>query len=406
MYLSAREKFILQEFVIADQHTISVEHLMNILSITDRSVYRELDSLDLQLNSVNAEIRKVENGVYLLQANVEALANIKEAIESDEERGLSVRERQTAILLDLISASRELPVGYFCNEYLISPMTFLNDLHVLEGKLVHLPFRFVNHDGNYTVDIGEKFRRLLIVHLLCEELEDQQLLRVSQKENHFWRYIPREFVNAATSIMREEMKKGKYQDLTHKKIKYLTILHAIEIHRYEEGHIIDPESTRKGFSEDSLAEARYLFKIFAEWTDSTYSDAEVFIWAEKYEAFVSKYEYSFYGIQYHGGFTFQVKQLIEYVSGVMGVDFMADEQLFQLLLMHLHAMFDKVAIEQMQLDNPMLKEVVIEYNNVAEAVRVAQLMYFPEVTFSDEEIAYVVIHFVNSIVMNQENVGA
>jgi mannitol operon transcriptional antiterminator len=51
----------------------------------------------------------------------------------------------------------------------------------------------------------------------------------------------------------------------------------------------------------------------------------------------------------------------------------------------------------MQLQNPMLQNALEEYSDIAEAVRVSQLLYFPEVTFQDEEIAYVVMHFANSL---------
>ena len=52
MYLSPREKQLLAEF-LSSPSPVSIQKMMNLLKVSKRTVYRELDNLEVSLKSVN-----------------------------------------------------------------------------------------------------------------------------------------------------------------------------------------------------------------------------------------------------------------------------------------------------------------------------------------------------------------
>jgi mannitol operon transcriptional antiterminator len=405
MYLSSKEKVILQEFVNSPTN-VEVENLMNLLNLNKRKVYQELDELDLKLNEIYAEFVKVKRGNYCLFANEDALKKIVEAINDHIELTHSLNQRQNAILLDMATAKEPISIQYFCQEYYIDRMTFMSDIRVLANRLKNLPI-VIKSDGGYILETNEQLRRFLIAHLLSAELTGNELSPDSKEDNQFWRYLSKRSVDMAYRVAVKEIQANPL-NVSRQKMKYLILFLAVSIQRADENDKIYVEEYNKDLPKDVLDLTFRILKGIEDYTGAVYPTSAKYVWAMQIDEYTQKMDYEFFGMKYDAAFTAQVKRLVDYVSTTVGIGFSDDPALFQLLLMHLHAMFSEVTIEQMQMQNPFLQEALDEYSDIAEAVRIGQFLYFPEVSFSDEEVSYVVMHFANSLLTfckSQENVS-
>ena len=77
MYLSPREKQLLAEF-LSSPSPVSIQKMMNLLKVSKRTVYRELDNLEVSLKSVNASLKKAARGSFVIEASEEVLEQLKE----------------------------------------------------------------------------------------------------------------------------------------------------------------------------------------------------------------------------------------------------------------------------------------------------------------------------------------
>ncbi|MCF0232278.1 MAG: PRD domain-containing protein, partial [Enterococcus sp.] len=94
---------------------------------------------------------------------------------------------------------------------------------------------------------------------------------------------------------------------------------------------------------------------------------------------------------------YAVKQLIEAVSQETEVNFFEDTNLYKMLLTHLSGVFSRAVLQEEDLTNPILERIMNQYQEIAAALRQALPQIFPQKNLSEEEIAYMVLHFANSL---------
>ena len=98
--------------------------MMNLLKVSRRTVYRELENLETSLASMGATLEKVARGRFSIQAD-EAMTEIQAAILGEETQELSTLARQHAILLTLLQTKEPVSMHYFLETYCISNTTFM-----------------------------------------------------------------------------------------------------------------------------------------------------------------------------------------------------------------------------------------------------------------------------------------
>ena len=81
--------------------------MMNLLKVSRRTVYRELENLETSLASMGATLEKVARGRFSIQADEAAMTEIQAAILGEETQELSTLARQHAILLTLLQTKSQ-----------------------------------------------------------------------------------------------------------------------------------------------------------------------------------------------------------------------------------------------------------------------------------------------------------
>ncbi len=147
--------------------------MMNLLKVSKRTVYRELDNLEISLQSVNASLKKVARGSFVIEASEEVMEQLKENTDGKSD-DLPTAKRQHAILAELLLTTEPLSLAHFMELYRISNTTFYADIKQLEESIRQLPLEIIRNQG-YEIVGPEKYRRLLTANVLELEINEYEL---------------------------------------------------------------------------------------------------------------------------------------------------------------------------------------------------------------------------------------
>ena len=190
MFLTTRETVLLTELVNSPT-PVSVNRMMNLLKVSRRTVYRELENLETSLASMGATLEKVARGRFSIQADEAAMTEIQAAILGEETQELSTLARQHAILLTLLQTKEPVSMHYFLETYCISNTTFYADIKQLETRIARIPLTISRNQG-YEVTGSEKYRRLLMANILSMEINEYQFFHFTElttNDHFFFQFI-------------------------------------------------------------------------------------------------------------------------------------------------------------------------------------------------------------------------
>ena len=391
MFLTPRETIILKE-LLQSASPVTVERLMSLLKVSKRTVYRELANLELSLESIGAKLEKESRGRFRLLAEDAAKAKILSIVSEDEPSELSATERQHAILLQLLNSDEPISLQPFLDEYLISNTTFFADIKQLELRLARLPLTITRNRG-YELAGSEKYRRLLLANILGIEINEYHFFHFSEledKESFFLQFVNQE------QLLREIVE-PRFSDLSDRKLEFLILMLTISMDRVPRGCQLVEDFYAGQINKELLDLAKQIFAKIAAHTKQLYAVSEVVFFANLLGDFFSDLDSDFFNESFDPRLAYQVKQLIENVSRDAEVNFFEDSNLYKMLLTHLSAALSRAILNQGNLNNPILERIMAQYSEVAGAIRKALPKVFPQQEFSEEEIAYMVLHFANSL---------
>lgn len=401
MYLSQREAVILGELLQRNQ-ALTLEEILHLLKVSRRTVYRELANLEASLEEVGAQLDRSERGEIGLIANEEVKNELKETLGlTVKQQELSTKERQHAILAELLRNDSPISMAHFLEEYLISNTTFFADIKHLETRMTHLPLEITRNRG-YQITGPESQKRLLLANTLSLEINDYQFFHLEQfttEEVYFLRFLDRFFLEKAQTVVLDQVV-PLLENLSDRKIKYLVLLLTVSMERIGKGERLAESDYSQNMDKKYLKLAKKVFYQLATNTKQLYSIQEILFFAQLIDTFSSSYEADFFEDDFDLKQAFQVKQLIDKVSQTLEIDFFADSQLYKMLLTHLFATLSKGILKEQELNNPVLEKVMEQYQELAFALRQVVPQVFPDQAFSEEEIAYLVLHFANSLEKN------
>lgn len=397
MYLSTREKQLISE-LLHSSTPVSVERMMTVLKVSKRTVYRELDQLALSLKAVDAQLKKVTRGTFLIEATTEAKSKLSAEINDEAGEELSTLERQHAILLEILLTAQPLSLAYFLETYLVSNTTFYADIKQLEASIEHLPLEIVRNQG-YEIIGPEKYRRLLAANVLELEINEYELFHLVKKQkspNYFFRFIQLENFFLVRKMISEELI-GKKNELSDRKLAHLILMLTLTMDRVKKNQFLTNETYLGLANKEFLQIAKRLFAIIGKESQQLYPVNEIVFFASLLNDFSNSFDKDFFDEHFDTQLAYLVKQLITLVSEETDVRFYEDESLYKMLLTHLSGVFSRAILQEETLTNPILEKIMIQYDELTTAVRSAVSQVFQEKQLSNEEIAYMVLHFASSL---------
>ena len=98
--------------------------MMNLLKVSKRTIYRELDNLEVSLKSVNASLKKAARGSFVIEASEEVLEQLKENTDG-KSNDLSTAKTTTRDFSRVVTDDRAVESCSFHGSYRISNTTFM-----------------------------------------------------------------------------------------------------------------------------------------------------------------------------------------------------------------------------------------------------------------------------------------
>lgn len=397
MFLSPREKELLTELV-NQPNGVSINQMISLLKVSKRTVYREIENLSETLNKIDAHLNKIGRGKYQLLTDEEGLRKIHQALQVENWLEIPTDQRQRLILFELLLTEEPISLNYFLESYLISNTTFYSDIKQLEARLIKSPLKIIRSLG-YEIEGSEKYRRLLMASILELEISEYQFFHYevsTAKQNIFLSFLNQSHIVYVRELLLEELKVAIPQ-LSDRKLAHLSFVLILTIHRVKKEHLIVEEAYLEALNKEMLNSSKRIFAKLAMETKQLYPVNEIVFFASLLSNFGNSFEEDFFEENFDTELAYQIKQLIEEVSRETEVDFFEDSHLYKMLLTHLSGIFSRVILEEETLTNPILERIMQQYEEVARGIRISLPKVFPDLKISEEEIAYMVLHFANSL---------
>lgn len=397
MFLSPREKELLMEFMNHPKE-LSINQMISVLKVSKRTVYRELENLTETLLTIDVQIEKAGRGKYQLVADEAGIQKIQKSLQTEDWVDISTEQRQRLLLFELLMTEVPIRMQDILDKYLISNTTFYSDMKQLESRLSKSPLKIMR-DLGYFIEGSEKYRRLLIANILEIEINEYQFFHYEEslgKQNVFFAFLKESHLLFVRELILSECRKV-LPELSDRKLTHLCFVLMLTIYRVKRNHLIVEEAYLEALNKEMLNSSKRIFAKLAMETKQLYPVNEIVFFASLLSDFGNSFEDDFFEENFDTELAYQVKQLIERVSQGTEVDFFEDSHLYKMLLTHLSGVFSRVILEEETLTNPILERIMQQYEEVASAIRQALPRTFPDLKISEEEIAYMVLHFANSL---------
>lgn len=412
MYLSEREKKILQ-LLIEYRQGISQEDLQLQLGVSKRTVYREISSLEKSLVPLEIQIVKPRGAGYRLVGSEDGIQELKEEMNNQDELfTLDNIQRQSAITVRLLTFDTEIPIEDLADEFEVSTTTINTDLQAIEPSLQEYDLKLERKkwEGLY-IEGSEVKKRQILAGLIYSGVTEYdffshlELLKEdhlsSKSSNFFLKQISNEALFLARGAI-EASAPRQFENVTDNQLQQTITVLAVSIDRIAMKHPIAE------FPEEDGEDHQIAVKIYdfvAKQSGLTIEAPEIDFLARQLGGVNYKLPQNIFLDTYDVVLSYQVKELINEVTKNFPNDFRKDEQLFYDLMAHMAAAMRRTNTLFQKSDNPLLEKIIQEYYDLYQVIEAALKREFPEFDFSQDERAYVLIHFATSMERNPSKLG-
>lgn len=183
MYLTSREKSILDILLNSQFLFLSLKDISKELEVSVRTVQRELKNVELTLEKYNLRIERVYNKGIRINGDEGDVEELKSLINHAYSNELTKEEQVMIIFYRLMTSKYPLKVNNLSKELSISNTTLMEDLSLFEDILKDLPIRLIRKRGYGIELVGkEKDKRLSLINLLMSRIEKSSLYSIMEDE--------------------------------------------------------------------------------------------------------------------------------------------------------------------------------------------------------------------------------
>lgn len=380
------------KFLLTQEKKVLLKDIAEHFKVSERTIRYEIDKINEELNE------KKQNQILLAKGEcyIEKREDIKKILSENTPYIPSAKERELFILLN-ICLIRKIKQSTFSNYLDISISTVKSHLRDIRKILdiYNLKLEILPRKGLVIVGSEEQIRQCTLKAItLCKREKSKFLDNII---NGYLREINQEgiklFINYCQKLMEKIISDEAYDII----LKYITLviyfnkndnkITSIKNSNFLENTkeyeaIIQSKALLEGFYEIEFSKEEYL-KI-----------TDYFLGSHTYNITYSYYE-NWVEIE------IIVKNFIEKVNKELEVNITNDETLILGLINHIKPTIYRIK-NGIELENSIYEEVVESYPNLFSVVKraVEELENFIGITFTNDEIAFLTIHFKAAIDRN------
>lgn len=402
MFLSTREKEIIEMLIKYHGQYVTIYDIAQHLAVSSRTIHRELKSIESFINTFNIKLERVTKKGIQLDADEHAVTSLKNVLSQQNTIDLSQEEQKVIILYALIQAKEPIKQYGLAHEIGVSTQTLTKLLDELDIELEQYQLKLQKKRGEgIHLNGAESKKRELLSQLMVNNLNSTSVYSVI--ENHFvyqsinqsqLAMVDMDKIFQVERILMDHLDQLPYS-LTESSYLTLTVHIVLSIDRMLNGEYVALNNDIYNNVKDSFehkvaaALALHLEHIYGV----QFNQAEVtFITIhlrgakrkESVEVFKDNKDEA------------RIDQLIHSVAKYSQQDFKDWDTLSEGLKLHLIPAINRLNAN-IETYNPLTEMIKHKYPRLFESVHRGLSHIWPDFNFPDSEIAFIVLHFGGAI---------
>ncbi|WP_088105878.1 BglG family transcription antiterminator [Halalkalibacter urbisdiaboli] len=416
MYISARERKILEFLLNTNEDLMTVKDVADELSVSPRTVHRDLKGVEETLREYGLELTKKSGMGIQVTGDEENIDKLKMYLFNLNHNEYTPEERQTIIFSELLDTTEPVKLIALANDLNVTIATISNDLNKIEDRLAGVDLALVRKRG-YGVEIigSESAKRRAMSKLITENIDEFEFISMIketiQKKSS-------QTVDTVTDRLLGLVEKKKLHiiekqiDLIKNELPYsiadsayigLVVHLALAIERILQGEDINFDHEYLNSLKDTKE-----FKV----AEKIVAGLE-----EVFRIKISHGEIGYITMHLMGAklrndhddlledTSLQIgllaQHLIRFVSRELNRDLTKNQPLFQGLVAHLRPALYRIK-QKMGISNPLLSRIQDDYQELFSILEKGVKEIFTELHVPKEEIGYLVMHFASALLNKGE----
>jgi mannitol operon transcriptional antiterminator len=417
MYISARERQILDLLLHERDHTLTAKEMADRLGVSTRTIHRDLHGLESLLEKFHLSLRKQTGKGISIQGSTEAREALKTAIANSERPEITADERKTLILCELLEASEPIKLISLADDLDVTVATISHDLDGLESWLESFDLKLIRK-RSYGIEIigSEKARRRAMSALIEENLDVREFVSLLkenlQKRSKSLSDVISKRLLGMVNRERLSLVEQTVGDILHD-LPYsiadsafigLIVHLALAVERIKQGEKIDfdPRYLEQLKATPEYKTAKRIAGRLEESFETTIPDEEIGYITVHLRGAKRRYDTGILFEDLNSDLASKVKALIHEVDRVLGSELIREHSLFQGLMAHLESAIYRIK-QQLKIYNPLLDQIRSDYSDLFRIIKQAANEVFVPLTIPDEEVGFLVLHFGSAL--EQRNVS-
>ncbi|QKS69839.1 BglG family transcription antiterminator [Paenalkalicoccus suaedae] len=405
MYVSARDRQLLDE-LLTHQDGVTVKQIATALHVSERTILRDLQTLDSLLQPYELVLEKqAGKGVKLSGAPLQ-LQQFEADLHKARQFDFLPEQRELLLTYKLLTATEPMKLQALATELHITVSTVSSDLDKVASWLSEFRLSLVRRRG-YGVQVtgSETSIRQAIRSLLSDHIDETELLRFIRRHSteapetntesisaQLLGYMKTERIAKVESAV-EKLNQSLSSPIADSSYIALVVHLALAMERIIQGeriemkpHLLRQLGETKEFSlaSDLARELETVFNVEIPPSEIGYITMHLrgAKLRERIEGFSEE----------EVDLSLLAKRLIRHVSGRYGKDFTGDRSLEQGLLAHLSPALYRMK-QEMRIHNPLLPTIRQKYEKLFTIVGSSFRQIVRDLHVPDDEVGFLVLHF-------------
>lgn len=409
MFIRNREKSIL-ELLLKMSGTHTVASLADALHVSERTVNRDMRNVEKILSQYNLKISKNQDHFLYIEGPNENIFKLSQNLSSMQPLDLSVEQRKLIVLLKLLEEKEPVKQQALISDLDISTATmasYLDDLEIWAGSFGMELIR----KRNFGVQLigNEASKRRALGKFFIQYFNEELIEAMFQLDHHqfqnmsspFLYYFKPEYLSVIQKVVNTELE-DKEIDLADSDYMAFIVQVYITYQRNRKGFGLKAIGHKNDFGERDIAFVESVCLKIEDEVNLTIPDIEKQYLAEYFKGSKVQSADSVYDDNVIT--SRNIKQLIELVSQKINIDFTSDFSLFQGLLAHLKPSIFRIR-KNLGSYNPLTEQIKQQYPKLFTVITQVTRRVFKDLSFPDDEIAYIVLHFGSALEQRISNIN-
>ena len=387
--MNARQIFLL-EFLLKQHEYLSANQLAEKYGVSTKTVYQDIDKLNdfFDEGELKSRIVKVPRKGIKLSADEERKKIHSLLLVNKHESGVqdfSPEYRESELIKRLFINQEDLDIYDFAEEMYVTESTVHRDIDKLEKNLGQFNLKIrIKHDQLFVDGDEWNIRKALQSYVI-----QAQSLGRKEKIERFFSEKDIEICYEAISRLSQ-----KYHHQFSEEYSCLLLVECLVFKKRTEHNNCLTERTSNSINDLNHLEV-YFFsgELLESIINISFSEISPYeIEAMAYSLLA--YGFSIQSADYIQNIEHQVNELIIKVSNLLSLDLSKDNHLKLMLSNHISKMIFRLR-NQIYITNPALEEIKKQYSSLFNVIWIAirGLSKYYEINISNEELAFIVIHF-------------